>query len=233
MYLCCKYHSMSTKPKTTRTKKKKLTREDLIGLYMNAVLEQGEFPTNVYKFCKDQKIEESEFYAQFGSFEGLREGIWSQFHHMAHGLTQKARGYTNMGAKDKLLTYYFTLFELLTANRSYVLFALDSSAPWQQRMMQLSGLRKGVKAYAKELIQDANDQKTLGIFKQPTELFSEGAWAETVVILKYWMKDNSPGFEQTDAFIEKSIRAIFDLFETTALESVLDLGKFLWKERMA
>ena len=40
-------------------------------------------------------------------------------------------------------------------------------------------------------------------------------------------------FEQTDAFIEKSIRAIFDLFETTALESVLDLGKFLWKERMA
>ena len=130
-YLCCKYQSMSTKPKTTRTRKKKLTREDLIGRYMNAVLEHGEFPSNIYKFCKDQKIEESEFYEQFGSFDGLREGIWSQFHHMALSFTHKARGYSKMSAKDKLLTYYFTLFELLTANRSYVLFALDSSAPWQ------------------------------------------------------------------------------------------------------
>lgn len=224
---------MATPRKTTKTRKKKVSKEDLIGRYMTTVLEQGTFPENIYKFCHEQKIEESEFYNQFGSFDGLREEIWAQFHHMALNLTHKARGYTKMGAKDRLLTYYFTLFELLTANRSYVLFALDSSEPWSNRVQQLSGLRRGVKAFAKELIREANDQKTLGIFKHPEELFSEGAWAETVVILKYWMRDNSPGLEKTDAFIEKSIRAVFDLFETTPLESVLDLGKFLWKDKMS
>jgi hypothetical protein len=47
------------------------------------------------------------------------------------------------------------------------------------------------------------------------------------------MDDNSAGFENTDIAIEKSVRAIFDVFDTQPLESVLDFGKFLWKEKMA
>ena len=44
------------------------------------------------------------------------------------------------------------------------------------------------------------------------------------------MDDNSPAFEKTDVAIEKSVKAIFDVFETTPLESILDFGKFLVKE---
>ena len=46
------------------------------------------------------------------------------------------------------------------------------------------------------------------------------------------MEDSSPSFEKTDVVIEKSVRAIFDVFETTPLESVIDFGKFLWKDKM-
>ena len=52
-----------------------------------------------------------------------------------------------------------------------------------------------------------------------------------LLLLKYWMVDNSAGFEKTDIAIEKSVKAIFDVFETTPLESVIDLGKFLFKDR--
>ena len=47
------------------------------------------------------------------------------------------------------------------------------------------------------------------------------------------MDDRSPSFEKTDLVIEKSVRAIFDVFETTPLESLVDFGKFMWKEKMA
>ena len=47
------------------------------------------------------------------------------------------------------------------------------------------------------------------------------------------MDDTSKGFEKTDVAIEKSVRVIFDVFETTPLESIIDFGKFLWKEKMA
>ena len=71
------------------------------------------------------------------------------------------------------------------------------------------------------------------ILKQSVTVFSEGAWIQTLFLLKYWMDDNSAGFENTDIAIEKSVRAIFDVFDTQPLESVLDFGKFLWKEKMA
>ena len=47
------------------------------------------------------------------------------------------------------------------------------------------------------------------------------------------MNDNSADFEQTDVAIEKSVKVIFDVFATKPLESVLDFGKFLFKERFA
>jgi hypothetical protein len=65
----------------------------------------------------------------------------------------------------------------------------------------------------------------------PEGIFSEGAWVQLLFILKFWMEDQSPGFEKTDMAIEKSVRTVFDLFDNTPVESILDFGKFLWQEK--
>ena len=44
------------------------------------------------------------------------------------------------------------------------------------------------------------------------------------------VKDDSKDLEKTDLFIEKSVNASFDLIKTKPPESVIDLGKFLFKE---
>ncbi|HBK82510.1 MAG TPA: heat-shock protein, partial [Flavobacterium sp.] len=43
--------------------------------------------------------------------------------------------------------------------------------------------------------------------------------------------DTSKDFEKTDILIEKSVKAVLAVLDTTQIESVLDLGKFLWKEK--
>ena len=48
--------------------------------------------------------------------------------------------------------------------------------------------------------------------------------------MKFWLSDTSKGFEKTDAFIEKSVNVVFEVFDNTRLDTILDLGKFLWKE---
>jgi hypothetical protein len=50
--------------------------------------------------------------------------------------------------------------------------------------------------------------------------------------MKFWLDDTSPSFEITDIFIEKSVKASFDLINTTPLKSIIDFGKFLYKEKM-
>ena len=122
---------------------------------------------------------------------------------------------------------------MLTANRSYVLFALDESKDMMKNMVQLKDLRTHIKKYTSSLIEERNDAQQLKLLKHPSKIFSEGAWLQTLFILKYWMDDRSPSFEKTDLVIEKSVRAIFDVFETTPLESLVDFGKFMWKEKMA
>ncbi len=221
-----------TTTKKAAPKKKEITRDVIISAYMDYVLENERTPKSVYKFAKEHGMTESEFYKFFGSFEGLQKDIWTTFFDHAMKLAHKNPEYPHFSNQEKMLTFFYTFFEMLTANRSYVLFSLKEHNDMMKNMVQLKGLRKHVKEFAGELIQDKNDEKSFKILKQPVSVFSEGAWLQTLFILKYWMEDNSPSFEKTDVVIEKSVRAIFDVFETTPLESVLDFGKFLWKEKM-
>jgi hypothetical protein len=60
----------------------------------------------------------------------------------------------------------------------------------------------------------------------------ESAWIQLLLTLKFWMEDQSASFEKTDVFIEKSVNTSFDILQMTPLKSVLDFGKFLFKEKV-
>ncbi len=222
---------MATTKKSSATKK--ITRQQIIDSYMHYVLENEKMPVSIYKFSKDNGFTEQDFYKHFGSFDALKSGIWTTFFEMTMNLAQKNKAYDDFSNQEKMLTFFYTFFELLTANRSYVLFSLNEEKDKLKTMQQLSPLRKKIKSFAAELIEEKNDEQQLKFLKQPAVIFSEGAWLQFVFILKFWMDDSSPSFEKTDVVIEKSVRAIFDVFATTPLESVIDFGKFIWKEKMA
>lgn len=210
-----------------------LTKDKLIELYMNHVLENEHEPKTVYKFCKENNITESEFYSFYGSFEGLKKGIWERFFDYTMEVMQKSKEYSSFSNREKMLTLYYTFFEMLTANRSYVLFILKNDDSMLKNAEQLKGLRRRVKDYTAELIREGNEEKQARLLKRSESIFSEAAWVQLMFLMKFWMEDNSPQFESTDVAIEKSVNTVFDLFENTPLERVLDLGKFLWKEKMA
>jgi hypothetical protein len=59
----------------------------------------------------------------------------------------------------------------------------------------------------------------------------ESLWVQLILCFKFWMDDDSAGLEKTDIFIEKSINTGFDLLNVQPLQSVIDLGKFLFHEK--
>ncbi|MCF4101001.1 TetR/AcrR family transcriptional regulator [Gillisia sp. M10.2A] len=220
--------------KTGKNSKKKepITKDSVISLYMEYVLEHEATPKSVYKFCKENGLSEDEFYDFFGSFEGLRKDIWNRFYNLTIELLEKSPEFESFTTREKLLTFYYTFFELLTANRSYVLFSLKEDAGMLKNLEQLKGLRKRMKSFATELIREGNEDKTVNFLKQSETIFSEAAWLQLLFILKFWIDDNSPKFESTDVAIEKSVNTVFDLFDNTPLERIVDFGKFIWKEKM-
>jgi AcrR family transcriptional regulator len=210
----------------------KFTKDQLISLYMGYVLEHEKMPKSVFKFCKENSLTEEQFYNFFGSFDGLRQGVWNQFFDNTLDLIEKSPEFEDFTTREKLLTFYYTFFELLTANRSYVLFTLTDDPEMFKNMDQLKGLRRRMKGFANQLIREGNEDRSVKLLKQSETIFSEAAWLQLLFILKFWMDDNSAKFESTDIVIEKSVNTVFDLFDTTPLESLLDFGKFMWKEKM-
>lgn len=212
-------------------KKVTLTKDKILEIYMDHVLENGSVPTSVYKFCKENKMKEEDFYAHFGSFESIQQTVWHKFFENTLNVLHKNEQFEAMTNEEKMLSFFFTFFENLTLNRSYVLFALKEHRNSFEGLAQLKGLRKNFKEFATELIHERNEEKNLKILKYNEPLFSEGAWLQLLFLLKFWMEDGSPGFEKTDIAIEKSVTTIFQIFENTSLEKIIDLGKFLYKEK--
>ena len=205
--------------------------KEILSKFMEYVLEHGKLPVTIYKFCKKTGLEEKDVYAHFGSISGMQKAIWSSFYDQTLTLLKKNKEYNAYGNKEKLLSFLYTYFELLSLNRSYVLFSLGTHRI-QDKMQQLSGLRRKIKSFAVELIEDGNDEKSRFGQRSPA-VFSEGAWWHFLFILKFWSDDDSPGFEKTDLAIEKSVNTVFDLFDSTPLDSIIDFGKFLYHEKMS
>ncbi|WP_378185238.1 TetR family transcriptional regulator C-terminal domain-containing protein [Aquimarina sp. W85] len=219
----------ATKKKVTT--KKSPSKFDIITMYMEYVLEHETYPKSIYKFCKLNKIIESDFYTHFGGVEALKKEIWTILYDKTLEVAHANQEYDQFNSREKMLTFFYSFFEMLTLNRSYILFALSEHDMMLKNMEQLKGLRRKIKEFSTTLIEEDNNEKQFKLTKNPVTVFSEGAWVQFLFLLKFWMHDDSAGFEKTDVAIEKSVNTIFDVFDNTPLNNILDLGKFLWKER--
>ncbi|WP_111684068.1 TetR family transcriptional regulator C-terminal domain-containing protein [Winogradskyella tangerina] len=213
-------------------KKKSITQEDIIGYYMEYVLSHNENPKSVYAFAKDNNFEEQRFYEFFASFDSLEQSIFKIFFDNAHEVLEKSEDYINFDPKNKLLSFYFTFFEILTANRSYVIYALESHKSSLKSMRTLVHLKKRFVNYIEHLNIKTIDLKQEQLVRIQKRSLKETAWLQLLTTIRFWIDDTSPSFEKTDLFIEKSVKASFDLIDVTPLKSIIDLGKFLYKEKI-
>ncbi|MCD8439757.1 TetR family transcriptional regulator C-terminal domain-containing protein [Tenacibaculum finnmarkense] len=207
-----------------------ITEEKIIELYMNSVLISGK-PTSIYAFATDNNFEESEFYQYFSSFKSLEKSIFGVFAKETIHLLHKTEAYQGYESKDKLLSFYFTFFELLTANRSYVLWQFQDMKSDFSKLAVLKELRAAFLKYVSNIELEKIDFKNDKINKIQDKTITEAYWMQLLMILKFWIDDESSNFEKTDVFIEKSVKAAFDIQQITPVKSVIDLAKFLWKEK--
>ncbi len=222
---------MATTKKSTE-KKAHIDDNHIVSLYMNDVLEDNHNTKNVYVFCKNNNIEEVDFYSFYGSLDAVKQSIWTKFFENAVATLEKDSNYLNYPNKNKLLALYFTLFEILTLNRSYVMYSLMENKEGMKNLKDFKTFRHHFKDFIKDMMSTSTTENQERVLKVTQPVFAEGAWIQFLFILKFWMDDTSKSFEKTDIIIEKSVNTVVDLLDTKPLENLFDLGKFLWKEKV-
>lgn len=213
-------------------KNKTINSEKILSDYGNYLLTHGERPKNIFVFAKENHFDEKEFYQFFSSFEHLEKEILKHFFQKSLELSLEIEGYEDMSAKERLLNLYFIFFENLTMNRSLVLMILGKKN--LSTLQKLHELKSEHQKFIKTL--DFNDLEILEKAKDSIKNFNEKSreealWLHFLSSVEFWQKDESPSFEKTDLFIEKTIDTGFEFLNNEPLKKIIDLGKFLWKEK--
>ena len=212
-------------------KKKEITNQDILGFYIDYFLENNKAPHSVYKFAKQYNFEEAVFHANFSSFEQIEKTFFTSLFQQTMGLLEKSDDFDSYDARTKLLSFYFTYFEMLTANRSFTVALLKEDKNKLKSLSKLTELRKHFKQFFDTLEIEKIDLKQEKLIEFQEKTMSEMAWFQFLFTLKFWIEDTSLSFEKTDIFIEKSVNTSFDLMDIAPLKSLIDFGKFMWQEK--
>jgi hypothetical protein len=221
--------------KTKKSKKKSSSegfRRKLESTYKDYVLVNGQQPASVYKFCLDLGITEDEFYTQFGSFEGVEKSIWKGFIDEAISRLESDKTFSTFNTQEKVLAFYYTLLEIFKSSRSFIISQLSN----HKKLEVIPAFLKDFKFRYEEFIGGVlNDGLSSGeVAKRPylDKRYPKLFWAHFALLLLYWKDDASPAFEQTDAYVEKSVRLAFDLIGKGVVDSALDFAKFIYQSKL-
>lgn len=213
-------------------KKKSISSADIMSYYMDYVLQHNAQPTSIYNFAKANNFEEQEFYKYFGNFNALEQSIFKEFFDNAYNLLEKNEDFKSFDSRNKLLSFYYTFFEILTMNRSFVVYMLKRDKDHLQKHRSLLKLKERFTLFIKHLDIVVFEFKEEKLEKAQNMSIQQSAWLQLMITIKFWLEDTSPSFEKTDIFIEKAVNTSFDLIDIKPLKSIIDLGKFLYKEKM-
>lgn len=211
------------------------SQQKILELYSNYVLRNNKKPLNVFTFCEDHEISETDFYFYYANFEKLESDYLRFFMEETLRLIAEEENYHQQNAKHKMLSFYYTFFEQLTMNRSLVIYLLGSDKNNLQNVKKLLPLKRDFQLFIRSLdISEPMMENTTESMAKIERLKNKGIeelyWGHFMATLKFWLDDTSSNFEKTDIFIEKSVDTSFEFLEVKPLKKLVDLGKFLFKE---
>ncbi|MDW3194461.1 MAG: TetR family transcriptional regulator C-terminal domain-containing protein [Cytophagales bacterium] len=211
-----------------KTAKKAITKEKLQLRFIEYLLLNERTPTSVFAFCHSLKIKEADFYDHYNSFRALEGDIWKSWFDATLDILHKDEAYVQYSVREKLLAFYYTWIEVIKGNRSFVLMKFDRMPQKEINPEFFKPLHHAFKEYVNDLLLEGKD--TAEIADRPfSKQYDKGFWIQFMFLTRFWAKDDSHGYEQTDAAIEKAVNFSFDLVSKGPLDSFLDLAKFLYQ----
>lgn len=222
---------METTKKSSRKAGTSSTAEKISVAYKHYLLTEGRPPASVYKFCLDLGIKETDFYGSFGSFDAIDNQLWKAFVTKTIARLQGDKSFASFTVREKILAFYYTLFEELKANRSYVLFHLQPFKKIGLTPSYLREFKRSFEAFFEEIMNEGKGNGEVAQRPYLDKRYPQLFWFHLGFMLLFWKEDTSADFEKTDAAIEKSLTLAFDLMGKGALDSALDFAKFMYQSK--
>lgn len=194
--------------------------------YIETVLRTGRRPASVHAFMQDQGQAEAVFYEAFTSFAHLERSLMTALFQKAVDTLRAAPEYAEYGTREKLLALFFTWTEVMLTQRSLVLFIHERQPAGLTGQGSLRQVAEAFRETAGEILREGRNTGEVADRWVVSRWYRDACWVQARLIFRFWLADQSPAFERTDAIIEKSVNFLMDLIQPNALDSGVDLLRF-------
>ena len=202
------------------------TQEKIYSKFIDYVLLNKKRPASIHAFMESLKLKEGTFYKYFHSFGELEKEFWKSVFDKTIQDIQQQEVYASYSVNEKLLAFYFSWIETLKDYREYLKYVIEEEKIYQLYPDNFEVFKKAFEDYTSTLVDEglATDEIADRMFL--TDKYKYALWFQPVSIAKFWVKDKSKNFEDTDALIEKTVNFSFDLMRSNGIDSFFDLAKF-------
>lgn len=202
------------------------TQDKILSKYIDFIQLHKKRPKSIEAFMEELNMKKTTFHKYFSSFKQLEKEFWrSNFIEVLQNI-QKQEVYNSYSVNEKLLAFYFSWIEGLKVYREFVTFSLSEERVYELYPDSFELFKRDFEDYCNRLVTEGLETEEVAKRVYITDKYQYLLWYQPVSIVKFWVKDSSKDFEDTDALIEKTVNFSFDLMRSNGVDSFFDLAKF-------
>jgi len=211
---------------------KEKTKVKILASAVELIIEKGFKSASMREMAKNAGVSNPTIYNYFPTKEKILYAYVEQKHKETAQILQEIENFNTYTLREQLQTLIETELELYLEDREFILQISDMV--FHSAGLKLELLYDNNKLFTdmvKDMLEIAIDAEEIP--RPPLEehlprLF----WDYYIMVVAYWVKDDSEMFENTTQFIDHSLGVIEALLQSSIMNKAHDLGLFLFKTHL-
>jgi AcrR family transcriptional regulator len=179
---------------------------------------------NPHTVAEKAGVSEADFYQHFPSVEAIGSRVWLDLGKEVAQILQESEAYRSYPARQKVLSYFFTFFDVALKHRTFV------SKTWCQEAVT-KAYKDEFKLLMSELVREGIDSDDIKDRLTLSSQYPKVLWELHQKLVGFWLKDQSEGFTDTEKAVESYSRLPLELMGPNLFDTVLDTFKFELERR--
>lgn len=209
-----------------------LNPETVLSTFVEACEREGHLPQSLASFAQKQGYDPTALKKMFPTLLNLEQQVYGAFFKQTLSLLERDETYAEYSPQERILAFYYTWFEILAANHTYVELSLKQGLAALVSLPKLMPLKKRFCDYVRSLKLPLLNP-LIDLFKPLQQsLLAEAGWSQFLTLLGYWLQDRSPDKARSDMLIEKSVAAAVEVGDALSFTRTVDWVRF-WVEEIS
>lgn len=184
-----------------------------------AMIAAGEDPINPHTIAEKAGMTAEQFGQFFGSAEEVGRKAWSDYLTTIQAQLGKSETYQGYSAREKMIAYYFSLFETLGPDRAFI-------EKTHSHSHLVRDYKAAFRAHMAEVVQEGLAMSDVQERFSLSQYYPDVLWVLHEKLVNFWLDDTSEDFTATERAIEIYSKLPLELMGNNVFDSLVETVRF-------